>query len=266
MKNKLNYIFNILKALVWPIIFMIGQFFINYIFVAIYNSNQKGTMTNQEFLEYINTSSYQEGLNNYINSKSLLIILITMLIFIPLFYSMYKKYKVKNNFNKKNVIIPIILGITISLIYNILIFYLNNFIEFTDNFQVSKLPLIIQIICSGICGPILEELVFRGILYNKLKSFNKKKIAIILCCIIFALFHTDIVNCLYALIVSFILIYLYDKYKSLKAPIIMHVTLNTTIILLLNIIIKNYFIFNLYLVLISIITLIVLKVYLKNNE
>lgn len=265
MKKILSYIKNILKVLIWPLVFTLGSFIINYIFVSIFNSKEQGIMTNNEFIEYIKTLEYQDKLNNYINSKSLLIILIISIIFIPILYKIFKKYKIKNNFKLKDIFIPITLGITISLIYNIILFYLNNLFNFTNNFEISGMPIIVQIICSGIFGPILEELVFRGIVYNKLKRFNKKNIAIILTSIIFALFHNDIMNAIYAFMVSFVLIYLYNKYKSLKAPIIMHMALNITIILMLNLIISDYIVFNLYLLIISIIILVFVKIYLKNR-
>ena len=91
MKNSLKYIKNILKVLVWPILFSLGTFIINYIFVAIFNSKEQGTMTNNEFLEYIKGIEYQEKLTNYINSKSLLIILITVVIFLPILFRVFKK-------------------------------------------------------------------------------------------------------------------------------------------------------------------------------
>ena len=97
----------------------------------------------------------------------------------------------------------------------------------------------------------------------KSSNFNKVKTSMILTSLIFALFHTNIVNALYAFIVSFVLINLYEKYKSLKAPIIMHITLNTTIILMLNLIIKNYIVFNLYLLIISLLILFILKKIIK---
>ena len=265
MRNSLKYIKNLIKVLIWPIIFSLGTFFINYIFVAIFNSKQKGTMSNNEFIDYISTIEYQEKLNNYINSKTLLIILITAIIFIPILYMIFKKYKKENNFKLKDTIMPITLGIVISLIYNITLFQLNNLFNFTNKFEISSIPIIIQIICSGICGPILEELLFRGIVYNKLKGFNKPMIAIILTSVIFALFHTDIINAIYAFGVSFILIYLYEKHKTLKAPILMHIFLNTTIILMLNLIIKNFVVFNIYLLIISIIILLILRIYLKKD-
>ncbi|MBE6138930.1 MAG: CPBP family intramembrane metalloprotease [Firmicutes bacterium] len=265
MKNSWKYIKNIIKVLFWPIIFSLGTFFINYVFVSIFNSNEQGTMTNGEFIKYISTIEYQEKLNSYINSKSLVIVLITAIIFIPILYIVFKKYKTTNNFKLKDIFIPITFGITISLIYNIVLFQLNNYLNFTNNFEVSSIPIIIQIICSGILGPILEELVFRGIVYNKLKEFNKSIVSLILTSVIFSIFHNDIVNAIYAFGVSFIFIYLYEKYKTLKAPILMHIFLNTTIILMLNLIIKNYIVFNLYLLIVSIIILLVLKIYLRKD-
>ena len=266
MKNSLKYIKNILKVLVWPILFSLGTFIINYIFVSIFNSKEKGIMTNNEFLEYIKGIEYQEKLTNYINSKSLLIILITVIIFLPILFKVFKKYRIKNDFKFKNIFIPIAFGISISLIYNITLFHLNNLIPFTNNFEISSIPIVVQIICSGICGPILEELVFRGIVYNKLKEFNKPMSDIILTSIIFGLFHTDIVNAIYAFGVSFILIYLYERYKTLKAPIVMHIALNITIILMLNLITLNFIAFNVYLLVVSIIVLLILRIYLKMDK
>jgi membrane protease YdiL (CAAX protease family) len=244
---------------------MVGQFFIQYIFVALFNTKERGTLTEKEFLEYIKTEEYITKLNSYINSKVLLIIFITMIIFIPVFYKVYKKYKKENNFKIKNIFIPVVLGITISLIYNISVYNLNNVIHFTNMFELSKLPIMVQIISSGICGPILEEFIFRGIVYNKLKTFNKKMTAIILTSIIFGIVHSNIINGIYAFGVSFILIYLYEKYKTLKVPIIMHIFLNTTIILMLPLIIKNYIAFNLYLLVMSIIILIIINKYIKKD-
>lgn len=259
MINTLKYIRNIFKVLIWPVVYMIGQFFIQYIFVAIFNLKEKGNMTNSEFLKHIKTIEYQDKLNSYIDSNALLIVGISMLIFIPIFYNLYKKYKVKNNFKLKDTIIPIFFGISISLVYNILLFNLNSVIYFTNRFNGNNLSLLVQIISSGILGPILEELIFRGVVYNKLKEFNKPMRAIILTSIIFGIIHFDIVNAIYAFGVSFILIYLYEKYKTLKAPIIMHISLNTTIILMLDLITKGFLIFNLYLLIVSILILLILK-------
>ena len=259
MKNKFKYLKKLFKVLVWPIIFTLGTLSVNYIFIALFNNKEQADMTNIEFLDYIKTVEYQKKLNNYINSKSLLIILIISIIFLPILYKVFKKYKEKNNFKIKNIFIPIAFGVSICLIYNITIFELNNIFHFTNKFETSNIPIIVQIICSGLLGPILEELLFRGIVYNKLKEFNKPMTSIIISSVIFSLFHSNIVDAIYAFGVSFILIYMYEKYKTLKAPIITHICLNTTIILMLNLIIKNFIIFNMYLLIVSIIILLILR-------
>lgn len=265
MKNNFKYIKNVFKTLIWPVVFTIGSFLINYIFVAIFNSKEKGTMTDNQFLEYINTLEYQEKLTNYINSKSIIIILIISIIFIPILYKVYKKYKRENSFQLNDIAFPITLGITISLVYNIILFQLNNLFNFTDKFNLSTMSIFTQIICSGILGPILEEFIFRGVVYNNLKKFNKPMTAIILSSVIFSLFHLDIIESIYTFGVSFMLIYLYEKYKTLKAPILMHIFLNTTIILMLNLIVKNFIVFNMYLLIVSIIILLILKIYIKKD-
>lgn len=266
MQNSFKYFKKMLKVLIWPIIFIIGEFFIQYVFVSIFNSKERISYTNYEFLEYIKTIEYQDKLNNYINSKAIIIILVTMIIFMPLFLKIFKKYKKENTFKINNIFIPIILGITISLIYNITLYSLNNVINFTNIFKLSTLPIIVQVITSGICGPILEEFLFRGIIYNKLKTFNKKTISMVMTSIIFGIIHGNLINGIYAFVVSFILIYLYEKYKTLKAPILMHIFLNITVIFMLPLIVKNYIPFNMYLLIISILIIMILRLYIKKNK
>ena len=266
MKRVFKYIKNMFKVLIWPILFMIGQFLIQYIFVAVFNNKEQGNLSNSEFLAYIKTEEYINKLSNYINSKTLIIIFLTMIIFVPIFYKIYNKYKKENGFKLKNIFIPVTFGITISLIYNITLYNLNNVLHFTNIFELSELPIIVQLISSGICGPILEELIFRGIVYNKLKTFNKPMTAIILTSVIFGIIHNNIINAIYAFGVSFILIYLYEKYKTLKAPILMHIFLNSTIVLMLPLILKDYLVFNLYLLIVSILILLVLKMFIKEEK
>ena len=242
-----------------------GQFLIQYIFVAIFNYNEKNNMSTSKFIDYMSTAEYQNKLTEYINSRALIIIAITMVILLPIFYTVYKKYKTKSNFKFKNLIVPILFGISISLIYNIVLFSLNNVVGFTNEFQASSLPLYVQIITSGILGPILEELTFRGVVYNKLKEFNKPMTAIILCSVIFGILHVDIINAIYAFGVSFILIYLYEKYKTIIAPIIMHISLNVTIMLAYSLIVRNILIVNISLIIVSVIILLILKKIIKKD-
>ena len=63
MKNKFKYLKNFLKVLIWPIIFTIGQFLIQYIFVAIFNNKEKIGYSEKEFLKYKQTSTLKKQLS-----------------------------------------------------------------------------------------------------------------------------------------------------------------------------------------------------------
>lgn len=266
MKNK-EYFKKLCKVLIWPIIFVIGQVFIQYIFVAIYNKKEFNNLTKSQFLKYINTNEYKDKLNTYITSDKivLLMLLILCIIFIPILFKQFKKYKSKSKLSIEALVVPILLGISISLIYNISIFNLNNIVFFTHNYDVNNKSLMITVMSSAILGPILEELIFRGIIYNKLKEFNKPIRAIVLQSIIFALFHDDILNAIYAFMAGFMFTYVYEKYNNLISSIVLHISLNLTIVLMFNIIIKNNIILNFSLVIISILTLLILNNSIKKD-
>ena len=105
--------------------------------------------------------------------------------------------------------------------------------------------------------------MFRGIIYNELKSKYSNMKSILLTTIFFAIIHINIIQILYALIIGFILIFVYEKYNNIKAPIILHMASNITTTLFLPLLIKNNLIINYGIFIFSLILLIMLKKYTK---
>lgn len=227
---------------------MVGTFFIQYIFVVIFNNKYYHST---DLYSVINTLEYQNKLNNYINNNTLVIMFIILIIFLPIFLILFNKYKSNTKLYLNKVILCIILGISLSLTFNI---YLN----LINIYNISKLPIYVQIISSGIIGPILEELLFRGIIYNKLKEFNNTTKAMIISTIIFSLFHSTLVDIIYALFIGYLLVYIYEKYKSIKYPIIIHISANISVILISLILSLNLFILNIILFILCIIVLLII--------
>ena len=237
MKNKLSYICKFLRILTWPLLFGFGQVFITYIFINIYNSKiYDGFNNNSLYNEFLKTKEYSDGLNNYINSHLWMIILITIIIFLPIFYTKFKKY---NNHVKleKNIIYLILPSISITILLNLIIMNCNRLIGI-QNISNDINMWVILLLSSGIVGPILEEFLFRGIVYNSLKKFNTNKISILLCTIIFALFHQSISQIIYAFIIGYILVKLYDKTSNLAYPIVFHMISNSIVVVLNNILVS----------------------------
>ena len=233
MKSKIfNYLKKISKILIWPIIFMIGQFLISYIISLGYTL----THSNLPLEELTSNTSI------FLEQNKVLISFISICIFLPIFIHKYKKLKSDNyKFNKEYLFI-FLFGMGYSIIINILFLNVNNVFGINSNqfSPISNKQIIPLIICSGIIGPILEEYLFRGIIFNKLKIFNSEKTSIFLTSLIFSLVHANIFNMINAFILSYISIYLYKKYKTLLGSIILHISVNTTVVLIINIIVSNF--------------------------
>ncbi len=122
---------------------------------------------------------------------------------------------------------------------------LNNLLTLTQLAQISESyqevaeafyspSLMIQILGLGILAPILEELLFRGVIYTRLKVFTSQMKAALLSALLFGVFHGNLVQTVYAFVCGMLLAWVYDKYNSIAAPIFAHICLNITSVLLTN--------------------------------
>lgn len=90
-------------------------------------------------------------------------------------------------------------------------------------------------IVSSVLGPILEEIVFRkivfGTLYKRLNFF----VSALISSLIFAAAHMEFVHILLYTAMGFTFAYLYVKTKRILVPIFAHVTMNTLVVLIQSI-------------------------------
>lgn len=89
----------------------------------------------------------------------------------------------------------------------------------------------VQIITAIILGPIVEELIFRGLMYIRLKRMFGGGIAALVTGLVFGVYHWNISQGIYAFLFSYAAIFIYEKYKKVYAPIIMHIVANGTSVL-----------------------------------
>lgn len=157
---------------------------------------------------------------------------------------LYKKNKItENNISFRSYYPLISLGISIAIIYNMIIF------KFNPPTTTSTLPLFINILSSGIVGPIFEEILFRYVFYNRLKTKYSIKKSIIINSIVFAIIHISPIKIIYAFIIGIILNTYYEKYNNIKVPILIHIAANIIAIFLTE--------YNLIVLLLAIINLII---------
>lgn len=89
-----------------------------------------------------------------------------------------------------------------------------------------------ELIGSAFLTPILEELVYRGIIYSRCKHMLKNKKygvlwATIVSSLIFAIMHFNIVQFIYAFVIGFVLILFMEKTGHVCGAILGHITINT---------------------------------------
>ena len=131
--------------------------------------------------------------------------------------------------------------ISVSHFIDYLIFLIFNVIEIPDQLAVEYLKtayaypslFIIALFSILIFAPIIEELLFRGFLQTYLNSFFSRKKSILITSVIFGLFHysptqkfSNFTIIASLIILSLFLGFLYEKKKSLLAPISLHATFN----------------------------------------
>ena len=101
--------------------------------------------------------------------------------------------------------------------------------EANANFYGSTL--VLELISSALMTPILEELVFRGIIFGRLKTMLPKIPAIVVSALIFAAVHLNIVQFIYAFLLGLVLAILMDRADHVYPAIIGHVTANLIAVL-----------------------------------
>ncbi|MFT4416888.1 lysostaphin resistance A-like protein [Fredinandcohnia humi] len=93
---------------------------------------------------------------------------------------------------------------------------------------VKTLPLLIIVV--SVVGPILEEVIFRQIIFGALyKKFNFF-ISALVSSLIFAVVHMDFTHILIYTAMGFTFAFLYVKTKRIIVPIFAHVTMNTFVV------------------------------------
>ena len=187
--------------------------FIVYIFHLVFMIfvNNKTLITDNKILQYV----FIFRIHRWILSFPIMYYFIKT-------YKKYKYFKTDERLNIRNFSIYFALAFWVGNIFHILTILTFKFKERTT---LVEGPLYIEIIMTLCVAPILEEIVFRGVIMNNLKKYGIK-IAIIVNSILFGVSHSNINMIIPAILTGIIFSYIAYKY-SLKYSILLHFLLNT---------------------------------------
>jgi membrane protease YdiL (CAAX protease family) len=137
----------------------------------------------------------------------------------------------------KNILLFILLGIGCQfLLSGIMSLIQPIFHQLFDSYsdQMERLTSgsgIIVLILLIFAAPIAEELVFRGVILHKTSREIPFLGANILQAMLFGIYHWNIIQGIYAAMIGLLLGWVYHKYKTILAPILLHMLINASSLL-----------------------------------
>ena len=174
---------------------------------------------------------------------ALYFLLAAALVCIPIYYTMYKKDcalagEVKRNIpmENKDVAAIIVSGAALAVAMNNIITITPLPYIFTGYEETNEIlfggPVILQVLTAGVFACVVEELSHRGVTYLRMKRYWGKRNAMIFSALVFGLYHMNVVQTVYAFFLGLFFAWLYERYDSMWAPIIGHMSANLFIIVL----------------------------------
>jgi len=235
MKNKFKAIGS---AFLYTGIYVLMQVFVSFKFMSIFSF--KILLSNISEL-YNNNIDALDGLYKNLLQFTIPILIIAGIISIVISFGIYGYFNKKpfnqlklKKINVSYVIIAILLFIPVMGLSNFIVdmvlkIFPNGYSTYVDTIikPMENTPIVILILGVGIIAPIVEELIFRGFVFARLRSVFSIWSAIIIQAIFFAVFHGNIIQISYAFFIGIILGILVYKSNSLYPAIILHILNNT---------------------------------------
>lgn len=128
-------------------------------------------------------------------------------------------------------VLVVFMAYSASALFNILL----GVIPWDDMFNSSVLPKEAsffgipwwaRILCYEIVAPISEELLFRQVIYKRLRQISPLWVAVIVSATIFGVYHGNLVQGIYAFIMGCFLALVYEWTGSFVAPVLFHMVAN----------------------------------------
>lgn len=178
----------------------------------------------------INQILTEETLLKYTLPINIICQIISLCIFLPIYLNNKKKNYITVSKSKGQtfnyltysfavILVGIISGIFMSFLENFAIKIDGGYSSITS---ITSQNVYLSLISVVLLAPILEEILFRGLIFNRLNSKFKTWTSIIISALIFGLIHGNIIQTINATILGIAFAYIYSKTHNLIPCIIGH--------------------------------------------
>lgn len=160
---------------------------------------------------------------------------ITFVPVILFYYFDKKKGRVAKDSNAKplDFLMAALGGAGIAIVLNVII-GISGLVGLDTSFMevseaISSPPFPVILLCAGVIAPIIEELIFRGLVFNRIKYNYNAVAAIIISAVVFGIYHGNLTQGVYATLLGICLAYVYNKTENLLVPICIHISANVIV-------------------------------------
>lgn len=190
----------------------------------------------------IDIDALTKELTQYVLSKNNYIIIIRMAVICPIFYLLMRhdkiydialnRHKEYGDYKKIWLLMMIPAGIAAAIGFNgaVTLSGIENFSPMYK--EIANIPfegnIAIVIISSSIAAPLVEEMLIRGLLYSRLRHYMRPSVCMIITALAFGLIHGNLVQFVYAFLNGIVFAYVYERFKTIWASVLMHAIANFT--------------------------------------
>ncbi len=214
-----NSNFSAIWTAIWPVLVYLGASVIAGVIVGIFG------------IAVLHAKNYEKFLNSHALIMNIISQIVSLAIFLPV-YLKTKKYipgvKVSLKKDIKSSIVYILAIVGLGCLSGLIMTGIEQLIKMPDggmntvNDMLYSGSIILSFITIVVLAPILEEIMFRGIIFNILNSKMNTWAAIIISALIFGAIHMNIIQGINAFILGLALAYIYSKTHNLYTCIWIH--------------------------------------------
>ncbi|WP_075680188.1 CPBP family intramembrane glutamic endopeptidase [Roseburia sp. 831b] len=133
----------------------------------------------------------------------------------------------------KGILAVLLMGITFNIVISTLLATIPFPDAWMETYQQNSSVLtggneIISFLATVFMAPVLEEIVFRGLIYDRLKKGMPAVVAAIISSLAFGLMHGTIIWMMYAFVLGVVLVIVFERFHSLLANMFLHFGFNLT--------------------------------------
>ena len=130
-------------------------------------------------------------------------------------------------------ILPAVLAFCLSIGLNI-VFYQTGFSGGSEGYEAVYelqygVKFAIGVILYGLVSPFAEEIIFRGLLFQRMKRCFNYRIALIVSALLFGLYHGNVVQAVYGTILGIVIAWSYELFGDFAVPVIFHAVANISV-------------------------------------